>query len=236
MSSRALGSARVFGLLQRALCAGLMLGTLAACATYRDDLARAQFHYNANKYPEALALLELLELDLDSLSKEERAEYAYYRGMSHFRIGERRHARHWLARANARNSQFNGRLTKDTSKRIEDTLASLNRAVWGERSASDALATKCSQDADCSSGYFCDPPRCKSATKDGKAKTGTKPAEAAAKTGKKPGATSPSPAAAKGTPKSAPAPASKGAKSCTQTLDCPGAQVCKNGTCSDLGG
>ena len=207
----------------------------------RDDLARAQFHYNANKYPEALALLELLELDLDSLSKEERAEYAYYRGMSHFRIGERRHARHWLARANARNSQFNGRLTKDTSKRIEDTLASLNRAVWGERSASDALATKCSQDSDCSSGYFCDPPRCKSATKDGKTKTGTKPAEAAGKTGKtgktgkKPVATSASPAAAKETPESAPAPASKDAKSCTQTLDCPGAQVCKNGTCSDLG-
>ena len=81
---------------------GLCAATAAGCSNYRDDLDRAASHYNRNQYENALALLQPLELDLDSLSEQERAQYAYYRGMSHFRLNQRRDARHWPDRPEAR--------------------------------------------------------------------------------------------------------------------------------------
>jgi hypothetical protein len=107
---------------------------LGACATYRDDLERATAHYHANEYDKALALLDVLEPDLDSLTPTERARYAYYRGMSHFRIEQKLHARHWLAFSAASDKANPGALTGEEKKRVEETLAELNKGPWGESS------------------------------------------------------------------------------------------------------
>ncbi|MBW2453227.1 MAG: hypothetical protein JRI68_01900 [Deltaproteobacteria bacterium] len=146
------------------LAATVLLGALAtpACATYRDDLDRSMGHYQANEYAKALSLLEVLEGDLDSLSKPERARYAYYRGMSHFRLTQRRDARHWLGRSAAREKASKGALSSEENKRVADTLADLNKDRWG---GADTPATDegkpCAADNDCVKGQFCDAGTCK---------------------------------------------------------------------------
>lgn len=135
------------------------LGT--ACATYRDDLDRAMGHYNRNQYENALALLQVLELDTDSLSVRERAQYAYYRGMSHFRLGQKRDARHWLGVAAATEKKENGSLGPDEKKRVDETLDELNRSVYGiVESGSSTMGKKCKADSDCAQGQFCDSGSC----------------------------------------------------------------------------
>ncbi len=121
--------------MRRILC-GLLL--LVGCTTYRDDLQRARLHYNANEYDRALVLLEVLEHDIDSLSEAERVQYSYIRGMSHFRLEQKRDARHWLANAVAREQAPTGKgsLTPDEMKRSEETVASLNGPYWASRRAS----------------------------------------------------------------------------------------------------
>ena len=87
---------------------------LSSCATYRDDLDRAMVHYHSNEYDKALALLEVLEDDIDSLSPSERAHYSYYRGLSHYRLDQRHDARHWLGVAAARNKARAGSLSESS--------------------------------------------------------------------------------------------------------------------------
>jgi hypothetical protein len=140
----------------------LSLGPLSsvACATYRDDLDRARTHYRLNEYDKALVLLEVLENDLDSLNDAERAQYSYYRGMSHFRLEQQRHARHWLGNAAARH-QAGGELSIDEKKRVDETLAKLNPPYWGESSPLDVPSVqKCKTDLDCVRGQFCNAGTC----------------------------------------------------------------------------
>lgn len=148
--------------LHRLLLTATLIGSLAACATYRDDLDRSVEHYNARAYDKALALLEVLEPDIDSLSEAERAQYAYYRGMSHFLLEQRLHARHWLGRAAAREKKNEGSLNPDEKKKVDDTLTDLNKDRYG---GSDVPApeqeTKCNVDNDCVKGQFCDSGICK---------------------------------------------------------------------------
>jgi hypothetical protein len=132
----------------------LVLG--AACATYRDDLDRSMQHYNAREYEQALALLEVLEKDIDSLSVAERAQYSYYRGMSHFLLDQRFHARHWLGLAAAREKTDVGSLHPDEKKKVEDTLAELNKRVYGGSDVPAVDRQKCNVDTDCVKGQFCD--------------------------------------------------------------------------------
>jgi len=150
------------------LAATVLLGALAApgCATYRDDLDRAMGHYQGNEYAKALVLLEVLEKDLDSLSQPERARYAYYRGMSHFRLNQRRDARHWLGRSAAREKASKGALSKEENKRVADTLADLNKDRWGGAATPAAEEGKpCAADSDCVQGQFCDAGTCKESPK-----------------------------------------------------------------------
>lgn len=130
-----------------ALVGSLLLGT--GCATYRQDLERAQKHYNENQYEKALALFRVLEADIDSLSDAEQAQYAYLRGMTDYRLaglalaaqvpggvsdprkGFRDNARHWLAVAAAIEKQTPGGLAPDERKRLEDALTDLNKDVYG---------------------------------------------------------------------------------------------------------
>lgn len=112
------------------VCAALAL-VLAACATYREHLHRGERLYHENQFEHALAIWRALEDDMDSLSFTEQARYAYLRGMTGFRLGFNADARHWLAIAKAVEKKHPGGLTADMSKRIEETLAELNREVYG---------------------------------------------------------------------------------------------------------
>jgi hypothetical protein len=135
----------------------LALGLSAAlasssCATYRQDLERARNHYEGNRYEQALALFRVLEPDMDSFSAAEKTQYAYFRGMTAYRLsslanpgtsvadpkkGFRDNARHWLAIATAIEKKTPGGLAESEKQRLADALLDLNRDVFG---GAEALA------------------------------------------------------------------------------------------------
>ena len=172
---------------------GAALVALAGCKTYQHDLDRATDHYRENRHAQALALLEVLQDDVDSLSTSERTRYAYFRGMTHFRLGkdrasERREARHWLGLAAANEKLYPNSLSKDERERVESTLEELNVDRYGASSPTatsskpaqpatsapdtsdapaskgDAKTTPCALDTDCVRGEYCDAGRCRKAT------------------------------------------------------------------------
>ena len=105
----------------------------ASCATYLDDLNRAERHYQANEHERALALFRVVEADLDSLNHAERTRYAYLRGMNDYRLGEayRADARHWLAVARALERAQPGGLEASWKDRLDEALKDLNQDVYG---------------------------------------------------------------------------------------------------------
>jgi hypothetical protein len=118
----------------------------AGCATYRQDLERAKTHYEANEYEKALALFRVLEPDMDSLSEAEKAQFAYFRGMTDYRLASlanpgsgmtnpkqdfRSNARHWLGVASAIEKQSQGGLSGDEKQRLADAMIDLNKDVYG---------------------------------------------------------------------------------------------------------
>jgi hypothetical protein len=117
------------------LCAG-------ACATYQEDLNRAQRLYHENEYERALAIFRVLDEDSDSLSRNDQARYAYLRGMTDYRLGFRPDARHWLAIAKATEQEHPGGLSPDWKQRMEEALTDLNRDVFGGAEVgSDSVST-----------------------------------------------------------------------------------------------
>ena len=125
----------------RPFITALLLGPLAlgACQTYRDDLNRGQRYYEDNQYAQALALFRSLERDTDSLSAHEQARYAYFRGMTDYRLArveggndERfdRYARYWLGLATAIDSENPGGLQEHEKKRLTETLTDLNNKAF----------------------------------------------------------------------------------------------------------
>jgi hypothetical protein len=156
--------------MSRLLLLGTALVALADCATYTSDFDRARAHYEANEFDKALVLLEVLEHDIDSLSEQERAQYAYFRGMSHLRLEQPKDARHWLANAAARESASQGALLGDAKSRIATELRPLNAPYYGESAAEeDTKASSCKADLDCGDGGYCDAGRCAGAGSSGKA-------------------------------------------------------------------
>jgi hypothetical protein len=140
MAMRAASFARAVPLAPAARVAALLLGLLlAACSTHRDHLNRGQRYYDENEYEKALALWRALEPDADSLSEQERARYAYLRGMTDYRLGYRSHARHWLAIAKATEKKYPGGFEEDWHHRADEALEDLNKDVFGvERFESEA--------------------------------------------------------------------------------------------------
>lgn len=127
------------------------------CATYRQDLKRARAHYERDEYGPALALLRVLEFDMDSFDDAELASYAYTRGMTDYRLAPlastaraiadpkqayRSNARHWLAVAHAVEDKAPGGLTDDEKQRLDEALVDLNRDVFGGGEAAPAATTK----------------------------------------------------------------------------------------------
>jgi len=127
-----------------ALLALLALG----CSTYREDLNRGQRLYEENQYEHALAIWRVLEADMDSLSLNDQARYAYLRGMTDYRLGLRPYARHWLGLARAVDKEHPGGLNQEWKDRLDKSLADLNDEVYGVSDRSDkAKADSTDEDA-----------------------------------------------------------------------------------------
>ncbi|HXN34499.1 MAG TPA: hypothetical protein VN894_21710 [Polyangiaceae bacterium] len=103
---------------------------LVACATYEDDLMRGQHAFEQSEHERALAIFRALEQDTGRLSAVRRAQYAYLRGMTDYRIGYMSEARHWLAIAFALDRQIPGSLPPDWEKRMSESLQELNEEVF----------------------------------------------------------------------------------------------------------
>ena len=187
------------------LAFGVLCIALMACATYRDDLDRAVNHYNSREYEKALVLFNVLEHDVDSLSPQERAQYCFFRGMSHYLLEQRANARHWLGRAAAREKAYEGALNPEEAKKTNETLRDLNQDRWGGAKTKSANKS-CTVDSDCNEGQYCesnactDPPGTESEGKEG---------DPAANT---------------------PAPVPDGG--CSSDADCPGTEICDNSKCT----
>jgi hypothetical protein len=112
-----------------------VLGALspAACAGYGDALARGQRYYEDNQYERALALWRDLDRREPGFAPVERARYAYFRGMTDYRLGYRDDARHWLAIAKARDMSGAGALGSAWRERLEVALVDLDRETFGIR-------------------------------------------------------------------------------------------------------
>lgn len=98
-----------------------LLLPLAACSNYQDQLERAELHYRAARYEYALTNLEDLEPDLARLDDRERVRYHFVRGMTHARLQQRHHARHWLA--------LTRELSAGSTVLGNDALASMRRVL-----------------------------------------------------------------------------------------------------------
>ncbi len=113
------------------LCAQVLaFAALPACATQREDLARGQRAFEQSAHERALAIFRAMEPELGRLSPAERAQYAYLRGMTDYRIGYRVDARHWLALAKAMEDVTPGSLPADWKARIAETTTELNSQVY----------------------------------------------------------------------------------------------------------
>lgn len=130
--------------------------SLVGCQTYRDDLNRGQRYYEDNQYAQALALFRALERDTDSLSTHEQARYAYFRGMTDYRLARveggnddrfDRYARYWLGLATAIDSEHPGGLQEHEKKRLTETLTELNNKAFGVSDQFDGQAAPAATEA-----------------------------------------------------------------------------------------
>ena len=116
---------------------------IASCVTYAEELNRGQRHFQGNEYEQALAIWRVLERDIDSLTPGDRARYAYFRGMTDYRMSLRDDARHWLAIARAYDQAVPGGIEDAWRERMKEALKDLEgdlRAEGATARAADASA------------------------------------------------------------------------------------------------
>jgi hypothetical protein len=107
--------------------APVILSSALGCASQSDALARGQRYYEDNQYERALALWRDLDRRGARFSAAERARYAYFRGMTDYRLGYRDDARHWLAIARAADAARPGGLDTAWLERLDGALTDLGR-------------------------------------------------------------------------------------------------------------
>ena len=110
-----------------AMLAVVGLSSALGCASYSDALSRGQRYYEDNQYERALALWRDLDRRQADFEPRERARYAYFRGMTDYRLGYRDDARHWLAIARATEDERPGGLGSVWLARLDGALADLGR-------------------------------------------------------------------------------------------------------------
>jgi hypothetical protein len=79
-------------------CAALLLATLGlvgACGSGRHVQRGVRF-YRAENYPAAMGVF--VDIDEGALNNKRHVRYLVYRGLTHYRLGERRAALHFLNR------------------------------------------------------------------------------------------------------------------------------------------
>lgn len=110
-----------------ALVASALAG---GCATYEQELGRAEEHFTHDEHEKALAGLRALELDWTGLETRDRARYCYLRGMTDYRIGFKADARHWLAIAAQIDIETPGSLVPSERSLVNEKLDELNTVIW----------------------------------------------------------------------------------------------------------
>jgi len=70
---------------------------LFGCAALRDDLRRAEAAFGEARYENAQVWLSDLEPSVPEMDRELRARFYYLSGMTAFRTGDAKRARHYLA-------------------------------------------------------------------------------------------------------------------------------------------
>jgi hypothetical protein len=100
------------------------------CATYEQELARAEEHFAHDEHEKSLATLRALEGDWTSFGFKERARYCYLRGMTDYRVGFKADARHWLAVAAEIERENPGALAPSEKQTVDEKLGELNQVVW----------------------------------------------------------------------------------------------------------
>jgi hypothetical protein len=123
-------------------------------------LHRGQGYYEHNEYERALSVWRHLDPDRDSLDPLGRVRYFYLRGMTDFRLGYPGDARYWLGLAKASLSRARQALEDDELARLDETLAALNRPVFGLAPAApgdgrQVLGDACRWTSECESGFVC---------------------------------------------------------------------------------
>ena len=132
---------------------------LVGCATYEQELQRAEDHFTHDEHESSLATLRALEEDWSTLSTRDRARYCYLRGMTHYRIGFKADARHWLAIALEIDRDSPGALAASEKQVVTEKLGELNQVVWagdvlpmeeapGTKAPKKVTTTKAADDGD----------------------------------------------------------------------------------------
>ncbi len=104
--------------------------SVEGCATYRDTLLRGQRALEEGDHDRALAIFRTLEHDAQRLPFAGRAQYAYLRGMTDYRIGYQAEARHWLALGAAIEHQNPGCLPPEWTRRLAESMSELSGKVY----------------------------------------------------------------------------------------------------------
>ena len=118
------------------------------CATYEQELGRAEEHFTHDEHEKALAGLRALELDWSALETRDRARYCYLRGMTDYRIGYKADARHWLIVAKALEGQTPNSLPADWKTTMNERIKELNEEVFGGGVESLANVKKAAKSTD----------------------------------------------------------------------------------------
>ncbi len=107
-----------------------MLAAIAGgCASVGNDLERGRQHYASSQYAAALRVFLEIQQEIPALPASRQALYYYYRGMTHYRLGQRSDARYYLGQAHELVSMNPRIIGEDHRRTIEETL----RVVTPER-------------------------------------------------------------------------------------------------------
>ena len=113
-----------------AVVASAFAFAFVGCATYEQELGRAEEHFTHDEHEKALAGLRALELDWSALETRDRARYCYLRGMTDYRIGYKADARHWLAIAAQIDIETPGSLVPSERSLVNEKLGEMNTVIW----------------------------------------------------------------------------------------------------------
>jgi hypothetical protein len=102
-----------------------MLALALGCAGLSDDIRRARKSYAAAAYEDALTWLGAVESDIPAAERHDQAAWHYLRGMTAYRLGDRRDARHYLALAHVIAGEDGVGLQPEWRRTLAITLAEL---------------------------------------------------------------------------------------------------------------